>query len=58
MGDGGSESIEGRLSRMAAGRSISQETAEFLRRRSEAFAKATGGKGKPMTYGAIKKERR
>jgi hypothetical protein len=44
----------GRQERLVSRSRISPETEAWLERRCEAFARATSGKGKPMSYGTGK----
>lgn len=44
-----------RSTRLDRGGNFSPESVEWMERRAEEFRQMTGGKGKPMTYGAGKK---
>lgn len=53
-GKGPPEDVAERVGRLKPGGGITDETAEFLQRRTEGFQRATSGRGQPLTYGSGK----
>lgn len=53
----GTGDIKARLAKAKPDGGLSPETVAWLERRTQGFVKATSGKGKPTTYGAIKRDK-